>query len=830
MRRSRSSGPRINQLEPLIAFRGNARAVALLALFGIVCGAGPAKSYTLEFVSKWAGEYDSDNGAKPSIGAPVPICAPFADPTIAVGTTQDPAGFPQVPIHVAADYSYGIFNKNGVPPFQEKLGSFFNNLVPNQDSVLWYSPRLLFDGPTDRFVLVSPAHTVGNNVPQQSWITIGTTATQDVFSNPSDCTYAIDANVQPNGPPTNLFPNAVRLGMTADSIVISANMVDFNSGVNQFSKLWVVRKSDIYNSPLHTCPTFSPTPPLILSGFKMPGGSNLAVHLAPAKSYDPNNSVTYLTSAWGGNGSELALWTLDTHALTLSPGLTGTSVPTKPYSSPPPSGAAQKGTTEKIALPDAEVTNAVYQPDAGLWTVHAVTCPWDSTLSCFKWYQIDPLAGKAIQDGIFGYNSSVAVSSYAPSVAVNQHGNAVFVFNASGPQNYPSVYYAGRDGVTTPINQLQGSGFVLVNGVAPFDRPTGVNGLGLTTSIDADPVNDQLFWMMGAYASGTPTFDNSPLACKGSGQVVDSWTTEVGGVASSQPEPGAVPHDFNGDEVSDILLESDSGEAVIWEMKGASAIGGGSAGIAGSSWHIKGSGDFSRRGFSDILWQSDTGNIAIWQMHGTQVIGGGPAPNPGAAWHVKATGDFNGDGFSDILLQHDTGDVAIWEMNGTVVIGGGVVGRPGAGWHAIATSDFNNDGYSDILLQHDNGDVAIWEIKGTQVIGGGLVGSPGAAWHVRATGDFNGDGFSDILLQHDNGDVAIWEMNGASAIGGGVVGSPGASWRALRTGYFNVDPNSDIVFQNSSTGDVAIWFIRGTTIVGGGNVGSPGRSWHVAAP
>jgi hypothetical protein len=814
----------------LIPLRDRARGAALLALFGIMCAAGPARSYTLEFVNGWPAEYDSQIGSKPSNGFP-PICAAFADPTIAVGTTQDPAGFSQLPIHVAADYSYGIFNRNGNTPFQEHLGDFFNGLVPNQNSVLWDSPRLLFDGPEDRFVLVSAAHTVSNTVPQQSWITIGTTATRDVFTNPSDCTYAIDANFQPNGPPTNLYPAAVRLGLTDSAIVIAANMVDFNTGVNQFSKLWVVRKSDIYNALLHTCPRFSPTPSLILSGFKMPGGGSNALHVAPAKSYDPNSSVTYLTSAWGGNGSELALWTLDTQALTLSPGLTGTSVPTKPYSSPPQSGAVQKGTTEKIALPDAEVTNAVYQPDAGLWTVHAVTCPWDSTLSCFKWYQIDPVAGQAIQDGVFGYNSSVAVSSYAPSVAVNRHGDAVFAFNASGPQTYPSVYYAGRDGVTTPVNQLQGNGFVLVNGVAPFDRPTGPNALGLNTSIDTDSTDDHLFWMMGAYASGIPRgLDNAPLACKGSNQVVDSWTTDVGEVSFGKVEPGVVPYDHHGNEISDILLESDSGEAVIWEMKGASAIGGGSAGIAGSSWHIKGSGDFSRRGFSDILWQSDTGDVAIWQMNSTQVIGVGNPGNPGPSWHVKATGDFNSDGFSDILLQHDSGDVAIWEMNGTQVIGGGVVGRPGAGWHAIATGDFNNDGYSDLLLQHDNGDVAIWEIKGTQVIGGGLVGSPGAAWHVRATGDFNGDGFPDILLQHDNGDVAIWEMNGTSTIGGGVVGSPGASWRALRTGYFNVDPDSDIVFQNSSTGDVAIWFIRGTTVIGGGNVGSPGRTWHVAAP
>jgi hypothetical protein len=55
-----------------------------------------------------------------------------------------------------------------------------------------------------------------------------------------------------------------------------------------------------------------------------------------------------------------------------------------------PPDAAQKGTTTKISTLDARLANAVYQPAAGLWTVHAVVCEVDTTDSCFEWYQIDP--------------------------------------------------------------------------------------------------------------------------------------------------------------------------------------------------------------------------------------------------------------------------------------------------------------------------------------------------------------------------------------------------------------------------------------------------------
>jgi hypothetical protein len=63
------------------------------------------------------------------------------------------------------------------------------------------------------------------------------------------------------------------------------------------------------------------------------------------------------------------------------------------------------------------------------------------------------------------------------------------------------------------------------------------------------------------------------------------------------------------------------------------------------------------------------------------LIGGGSIGNPGTSWHVKGTGDFFGNGGSDIVWQNDNGQVVLWEMNGTKRIGGGSVGNPGPSWH-----------------------------------------------------------------------------------------------------------------------------------------------------
>ena len=58
----------------------------------------------------------------------------------------------------------------------------------------------------------------------------------------------------------------------------------------------------------------------------------------------------------------------------------------------------------------------------------------------------------------------------------------------------------------------------------------------------------------------------------------------------------------------------------------------------GPSWHVMGTGDYNGDEKSDILWQSDDGTPAIWFMNGMNFISGSAAGsfNPGHDWHVIA--------------------------------------------------------------------------------------------------------------------------------------------------------------------------------------------------
>ena len=302
--------------------------------------------------------------------------------------------------------------------------------------------------------------------------------------------------------------------------------------------------------------------------------------------------------------------------------------------------------------------------------------------------------------------------------------------------------------------------------------------------------------------------------------------------------------------------------------------------------------DFDGNNKSDILWQSNDGIPAMWSMNGASAtaIGGvgpfGPFPfNPGPSWHIKANGDFNDDGKSDILWQNDNGTPSIWMMNGFAAQSTGAAGpfNPGPSWHIKATGDFNFDGPADILWQNDDGTPAIWLMNGFAAQSMGAAGpfNPGPSWQIKATGDFNGDGRSDILWQGADGTPAIWLMNGLTVLSNGPAGSfnPGPTladqghrrlqqrWHVRHRVAEHQWPGSDLADERgechggwcrrpvqsgpelgdqghrrlqrgpeirhpvAGRGTPAIWFMDGMNFIGGSAAGSfnPGRDWHVIA-
>jgi FG-GAP-like repeat len=288
-------------------------------------------------------------------------------------------------------------------------------------------------------------------------------------------------------------------------------------------------------------------------------------------------------------------------------------------------------------------------------------------------------------------------------------------------------------------------------------------------------------------------------------------------------------NDFNGDNMSDLLLQKTSNNHpdVMVELLNGSSITASATIAAPSGTAVEAAGDFNNDGKSDIVVQTSDGTPQIWLMNGTTRTSTATLTNPGSGWHVIAASDFNNDGNTDLLFQNGNGATAVWLMNGTSVVSMTTVGNPGTSWHAIGAGDFNNDGNADILFQNvdnNNGTPQIWEMNGTSIIAQATLPNIGKAWTAIGTGDFNGDGMSDILFQNKDGTPQIWEMNGTSILTQATLTNPGSTWNAIGTGDFNGDGKSDILFQNND-GTPLVWQMNGTTVTSTFTVANPGSNW-----
>ena len=516
---------------------------ALLALMSVGFASCVAAAGTLQLVKGWQGPYDTSEGWKP-VTTENPLCAWAAEPMIAAGPVKLPDNNPPQPfVRVFQNWNftdYGDANFNWF--HSEGLAGFFAGAgLPGNYGI--GEPQILYDEPAGdpagygRFITAAEAK---DPATQRSWITIGTSyIPQGFVQAPSgaafrDCLFVIDANSMPAGvPSTNYWADEPRVGFSKNSLFIAADMRAFDSnGTFQYSKLWMIPKANVYNSPTAPCPPEN-VRYYFWYGLQNADGTS-AYQVIPAKTYDYNDPTAYLVSAHWNGGSELTLWNVNDAKPSIAPGVKGMAVATQPYLPPP--AAPQKPTAVVPAPPrintwNAWLVNAVYQPNSGLWTVHATACPGNNNLSCVKWYALNPLTGAVLQEEAFGFTDSYV---YAPTVAVSQNGNAIFVFNSSDASHFVGVYAVGRDGRDPPSTVQISQNILLKPGLDVYTR----GAPGIRSSADIDPIDANQFWFIGAYLSGRF------LSCR-DGSVNYDWATWAGilyFMGPLPPLPPPLPH------------------------------------------------------------------------------------------------------------------------------------------------------------------------------------------------------------------------------------------------------------------------------------------------
>jgi len=305
----------------------------------------------------------------------------------------------------------------------------------------------------------------------------------------------------------------------------------------------------------------------------------------------------------------------------------------------------------------------------------------------------------------------------------------------------------------------------------------------------------------------------------------------------------AAHNDFNGDGVSDVLLQNDNGTVRDWlgQAPNGNFIGNIDKVniLTGPEWHVIGTGDFNGDGYVDVLWQHDNGTVRDWlgQPDGS-FTGNVDKVNIVTDWKAVGTGDFNGDGRTDILWQNANGTVRDWlgQADGSFT---GNVDKvnilTGPEWHVIGTGDFNGDGLDDILWQNDNGTVRDWLGQAD----GSFVGNIDHVnivtdWHAIGTGDFNGDGMSDVLWRNANGTIREWlGQSDGTFIGNTdhVNFVPAAGAHVVGIADYNGDGIDDLLWSNNGTITNSLGQPDGSFADNSAHVNiTTGTEWHVQEP
>jgi hypothetical protein len=335
-----------------------------------------------------------------------------------------------------------------------------------------------------------------------------------------------------------------------------------------------------------------------------------------------------------------------------------------------------------------------------------------------------------------------------------------------------------------------------------------------------------------AIPTPTLTCQNVSLTfSKGGATTVPHCTYVYPGGSIANPCPQSRAHDFNGDGISDTLLETTSNGVGMWLLNSSAAIASApGVGTLPSGWSIVGQRDFNGDGFADLLLRYTDGSVGEWLMSGATIKATNSLGNPGTAWSVVGTGDFSGDSIGDILWSGPGNSVAIWYMNSSGTLASAVgVGSLPAGWVVAGTGDFNGDGVWDILWYYQpSGAIAVWLMNSNGTIKSpvGLGTLPPATWSIAGTGDFNGDGISDILWLAGGTSVVIWFMNSSGGIASAMnVANLPSGWTIAQTGDLNGDGKADILLYFASSQAVGAWLMNGATVTSTVGIGSLPASW-----
>jgi hypothetical protein len=350
-----------------------------------------------------------------------------------------------------------IYDRSGNPEFQTSYESWFG-----QPKEAFHDPVTMWDDVGNRFLF---------SVMQLGTSQILVSVAQQSSALGQFCTYTF------SDLPNHDFD---KLGVDQDGVYITANILSQSTGQVVSNELFYANRSAMEN-----CQKVNYS---YWQGLTNPDGS-VAESIAPARQDSSSQGVEYLVNSIPSGACKLTLW-----ALTRNGNLSNTSVATQCYSPPPP--AEQKGSSVLIGTDDCSVTQASYV-NGKLTLDTPGTYNWgdgNGQVGIVEWYVLNPNTASVEKQGAFG---TPGYWLFFPSTIMTANGNMVFVYSASGPSIYPSVWY---------VDQSLQNTTALANGVGYYTYSgLSVSPWGDYQSAwpDASQINPNEVWITGIYANST---------------------------------------------------------------------------------------------------------------------------------------------------------------------------------------------------------------------------------------------------------------------------------------------------------------------------------------
>jgi hypothetical protein len=246
----------------------------------------------------------------------------------------------------------------------------------------------------------------------------------------------------------------------------------------------------------------------------------------PAFTPVPVNTMTnaangYVVSSYDAGGNvqapapqnRLAVWHLDSGGILHQ----DPDVMVTPYSAPPPAGAAQLGSTNKIDTLDGRLTQAVGDPTSGIWTQHTVA---NGSVSMVAWYQLTASGTNLalVQEGIVA-SSTDSIFNAAISPSTSGRGTVV-EYSRSSATIDPVIAAKGRVTATAAGQMAPGEIVLAVSSAADAETLScNVGGFpcrwGDYSAATPDPIQPDVVWgtnELNTSNSATPSWSNDNFA------------------------------------------------------------------------------------------------------------------------------------------------------------------------------------------------------------------------------------------------------------------------------------------------------------------------------